>query len=78
MLRSAVVPQDQQGALARAMLKWILHNDSISVVVTAMNALHHLDDAVAASGAELTDEETALLEDLATRAPTYEASYFRT
>jgi len=63
-----VWPQEKQSQIATASLKWILQNDLIHTVIPAMNELHHVDDAVAASGSPLTSEESQLLEEIISRA----------
>jgi len=62
-----VVPQEVQSSIATAALKWILQNNMIHTTVPAMNELHHVDDAVAASGSPLTPDELELLERMAAK-----------
>jgi len=66
-----VWPQDKCSRIATVALKWLLQNDMVHTIVPAMNELHHVDDAVAASGVPLTAEEQALLDEIAAVSPTY-------
>lgn len=63
-----VLPQEKQSRIATAALKWLLQNDMVCTTVPAMNELHHVDDAVAASGSPLTPDELQLLEEMAANA----------
>ena len=64
-----VWPLEKQSQIATASLKWILQNEQIHTVIPAMNEPHHVDDAVAASGSPLMDEERELLDEITTRLP---------
>ena len=66
-----VRPPEEQSRIATAALKWILQNDAVHTVVPAMNELHHVDDAVAASESPLTPEEMELLDRIAAVSPSY-------
>ncbi|MCK2243958.1 MULTISPECIES: aldo/keto reductase [unclassified Crossiella] len=50
------VPRAQVG------LAWLLHNPAVTAPIVGATKMSHLDDAVAAVGLELTDEEIARLE----------------
>ena len=60
---------EKQSQIATESLKWILQNEQIHTVIPAMNEPHHVDDAVAASGSPLMDEERELLDEITTRLP---------
>ena len=64
-----VLPQATQSRIATAALRWILRNEMVHTVIPAMNALHHVDDAVAASGSPLSAEEEILLDEIAAKSP---------
>jgi len=66
-----VRPQEEQSRIATAALKWILQNDDVHTIVPAMNELHHVDDAVAASESPLTPEEMEMLDQIAAVSPSY-------
>jgi aryl-alcohol dehydrogenase-like predicted oxidoreductase len=70
-----VFSQAQQSKIAKATLKWILQNDMVHTIIPAMNELHHVDDAVAASGSPLTDDEKELLDQIAAKSPSYTECY---
>ena len=72
-----LLPETTQSRIATAALKWLLQNEMVHTIVPAMNALHHVDDAVAASGSPLTADERALLDEVAARSPSYEECYAR-
>lgn len=66
-----VWPPEEQSRIATAALKWILQNDAVHTIVPAMNELHHVDDAVAASESPLTPEEMEILDRIAAASPSY-------
>jgi len=70
-----VFSQAQQSRIATAALKWILQNDMVHTIVPAMNELHHVDDAVAASNSPLTADERELLDKIAAKSPSYSECY---
>jgi len=70
-----VFSQAQQSQIATATLKWILQNDMVHTIIPAMNELHHVDDAVAASGSPLTSGEKELLDQIAAKSPSYSECY---
>ena len=66
---------EKQSRIARAALEWILKDKRVHTVIPAMNALHHVDDAVAASGLPVTAEEQSLLSQIAARSSSYEETF---
>ena len=70
-----VLPQEEQSRVATAGLKWILQNDAIHTAIPAMNQLHHVDDAVAATESPLTPEEMDMLDRIAAASPSYRECY---
>jgi len=70
-----VLSKEHQSQIAKAALKWILQNDMVHTVIPGLNEFHHVDDAVAASGSPLTDEERKLLDDIAAKSPSYSECY---
>ncbi|MFH1573027.1 MAG: aldo/keto reductase [Acidobacteriota bacterium] len=66
-----VWPSEEQSRIATAALKWILQNDAVHTTIPAMNELHHVDDAVAATESPLTPEEMELLDRIAAASPSY-------
>jgi aryl-alcohol dehydrogenase-like predicted oxidoreductase len=70
-----VWPPPEQSRIATAALKWLLADEKVHVVIPALNELHHVDDAVAASGVPLTAEERELLDRIAAVSPTYREAF---
>jgi aryl-alcohol dehydrogenase-like predicted oxidoreductase len=70
-----VLSKEKQSQIATAALKWTLQNDMVHTIVPAMNELHHVDDAVAASDSPLTSEERELLNQIADKSPSYAECY---
>ena len=70
-----ILPREEQSRIATAALKWILENEKVHTIIPALNELHHVDDAVAASGSPLSAEERALLDGIAAKSPSYKESY---
>jgi aryl-alcohol dehydrogenase-like predicted oxidoreductase len=70
-----VRPPAEQSRIATAALKWILQEKRVHTAIPAMNELHHVDDAAAASGAPLTPEEQDLLDGIAACSPSYVEAY---
>jgi len=70
-----VFSQAQQSQIATAALKWILQNDMVHTIVPAMNELHHVDDAAAASNSPLSADERELLDKIAAKSPSYSECY---
>jgi len=64
-------PSAKQSQIATASLKWILQNDLVHTVIPAMNELQHVDDAVAACESSLSSGDQELLDEIATKLPTY-------
>lgn len=70
-----IVPQEEQSRIVIAALKWLLRNPDLHTIVPAMNELHHVDDAAAASASPLVLEEQDLLDDIAARSPSFKECY---
>jgi len=68
---------EEQSRLATAALQWLLENDGVHTIIPALNDLHHVDDAVAASQTPLSDEDRKMLAEIAAASPTYEECYGR-
>jgi len=57
------VAERRGAAPATVALAWLLHQDGVTAPIIGATRLDHLDDAVAAVGLELDDEECACLEE---------------
>lgn len=60
----AVTAMAEQRGITRAQvaLAWVMRNPAVTAPIVGATKPHHLDDAVAALGVELSDEESAALE----------------
>lgn len=65
----------EQRRIATAALQWLLENDRVHTIIPALNDLHHVDDAIAATATPLSDDDRQLLDEIAALSPTYEESY---
>lgn len=57
------VAENRGVSRARVALAWLLRQPGVTAPIVGATKPEHLDDAVAAVGLELTDEEAALLEE---------------
>jgi aryl-alcohol dehydrogenase (NADP+) len=58
----AAIAQERGIARAQVALAWVLHNPVVTAPIIGATKPHHIDDAVAATEVELTDDEVARLE----------------